>query len=90
MKTVTTKIIREAMHILAGDIQSEDGIANMAILQAAERLKELEELIEKLVESGQLLKNELVLCDDYSPAKSGTTIRWFDSLCDKANNYRNR
>ena len=38
-----TATIAKAMRILAGDIQSDDGVANAACLEAAERLEELAE-----------------------------------------------
>jgi len=40
MKSSTETIIK-AMYILSNDIQSEDGVANAAILEAAIRLEEL-------------------------------------------------
>jgi len=40
MKSSTETLIK-AMYILSNDIQSEDGIANAAILEAATRLEEL-------------------------------------------------
>jgi hypothetical protein len=40
MKSSTDTLIK-AMYILANDIQSEDGVANAAILEAAQRLEEL-------------------------------------------------
>jgi hypothetical protein len=36
-----TEVIIEALRILAGDIFSEDGIANLAIAEAADRMEEL-------------------------------------------------
>jgi hypothetical protein len=41
MKTKTDTLIK-ALRILANDIQSEDGVGNAAIAEAAERLDELE------------------------------------------------
>ena len=41
MRRSTTETIITAMRILAEDIQSEDGIANAAIREAADRLEEL-------------------------------------------------
>lgn len=41
MKT-STKTIAAALRVLAAEIQSEDGIANAAIAEAAERLEEQE------------------------------------------------
>ena len=40
MRTTTETLIK-ALCILAKDIQSEDGVANAAILEAAQRLEEL-------------------------------------------------
>ena len=37
----STETLIAAMHILARDIQSEDGVANAAIFEAAQRLEEL-------------------------------------------------
>ncbi len=45
-----TKTISGAMRILAADIKSEDGVANMACLQAANWLNELQNLIDELNE----------------------------------------
>ena len=47
MKTEIYTLIK-AMRILSVDIQSKDGIANAAILEAAERLQELHEENERL------------------------------------------
>jgi len=47
MKRVETKVISGAMRQLFKDIDSQDGVANMACLEAAIRLDELEaEVIE--------------------------------------------
>lgn len=37
-----TSTIVEALRILSRDIQSDDGVATMALLEAAERMQELE------------------------------------------------
>ncbi|MGA0889454.1 MAG: hypothetical protein ACO3S0_16165 [bacterium] len=47
MKSSTETIIG-AMRILARDIQSDDGVANIAILEAADRLEEQQEEITEL------------------------------------------
>lgn len=41
MRRSSTQTIITAMRILAEDIQSEDGVANAAIREAADRLEEL-------------------------------------------------
>lgn len=43
MKTNTETLIK-ALRILANDIESEDGVANAAIAEAAQRLEELNEM----------------------------------------------
>jgi hypothetical protein len=43
-----TKILIKALRILSKDIYSEDGVANAAILEGAERLKELSDEIDRL------------------------------------------
>ena len=60
MRTETETII-EALRILAGDIFSKDGIANLAIAEAADRMEELSDellfqkrLAEKYVEAGKI------------------------------------
>lgn len=45
MKTDTNTLI-DALRILARDIQSEDGIANAAIAEAADRLEKLQNLLD--------------------------------------------
>lgn len=47
MRRSTTETIIAAMRILAEDIQSEDGVANMAIAEAADRLEELKAAVKK-------------------------------------------
>lgn len=56
-----TKTIIEVLRILAGDIFSDDGIANLAIAEAADRMEELsdellfqKQLAEKYVEAGKI------------------------------------
>ena len=41
-----TKTIIEALRILARDIHSEDGVANATISEAADRLEELQKLLD--------------------------------------------
>jgi len=48
MKRVETKIIIGAMLELARTIQCDDGVANAACLEAAERLQEQEDRIREL------------------------------------------
>ncbi len=56
---VPTKIIAGALRDLSETIQCDDGLANLACLQAAERLEELEYLASELVYETIQLKNQL-------------------------------
>jgi hypothetical protein len=49
------EILVKAMHILANDIQSDDGVANAAIYEAAQRLEEQNQRIKRLEEAGNAL-----------------------------------
>jgi predicted nucleic acid-binding Zn-ribbon protein len=46
-KTNTVKLIA-ALRILARDIESDDGVANMAIAEAADRMEEMQTMIDGL------------------------------------------
>lgn len=48
MRTNTETLIK-ALHILANDIESEDGVTNAAIAEGAQRLEELHEMNRKLL-----------------------------------------
>ena len=50
MKTNTETLIK-ALRILANDIDSEDGVANAVIAEAAQRLEELHEVNKKLLDA---------------------------------------
>lgn len=50
-KTSSDKTLVAAMKVLAVEIQSDDGIANAAIQEAAERLEALTEAIETIRDS---------------------------------------
>lgn len=50
MKTPTEKLVA-ALHALANDIQSDDGVANAAIYEAAHRLEEQNQRIKRLEEA---------------------------------------
>ena len=50
-KKTNTKTLIEAMRILARDIQSDDGVANGAISEAADRMEELQAQRDRLREA---------------------------------------
>lgn len=57
-----TETIIEALRILARDIQSDDGVANATIAEAAERLQELQARsasIDRLIQRNRILLDEL-------------------------------
>jgi len=60
----STETLIAAMHILATEIQSDDGVANAAIAEAAQRLAEQQDRIKRLEEAGNnLLWN---FCPEYT------------------------
>lgn len=50
--TTQTKTLIDALRVLARDIQSEDGVANAAIAEAADRLEQQEDRIRRLEQAG--------------------------------------
>lgn len=58
MRTSTETLIK-AMRILSSDIQSDDGVANAAIAEAAQRLEEQQDRIKRLEEAENRLLNWL-------------------------------
>jgi hypothetical protein len=55
MNTPTETLIK-VLRVLASDIQSEDGVANAAILEAAQRMEEDQEVIFQAGESIKILR----------------------------------
>jgi uncharacterized protein (UPF0212 family) len=55
------------MHILSQDIQSEDGAANAAIAEAAERLAEQHMRIAKLEQENDAMRADLLLWENGGP-----------------------
>ncbi len=53
--TTSTEMLVAAMRALANDIQSEDGVANAAIAEAAQRLEEQQDRIKRLEEAGDAM-----------------------------------
>ena len=80
MKTSTETLIA-AMHILATEIQSEDGAANAAVAEAGERLAEQHMRIRRLEEAGD--KMEAWLRDERLDAVQHTVSKW-----NKAKEYK--
>lgn len=54
----STETLIKAMRILSSDIQSDDGVANAAIAEAAQRLEEQQERIKRLEEVLMDAKNK--------------------------------
>ena len=63
MRTSTETLIA-AMHILATEIQSEDGAANAAIAEAGERLAEQHMRITQLERENDALRADLLLWNE--------------------------
>lgn len=55
----SNKTLADALRILAQDIESPDGVANAAILEAAQRIEELSERVKRLEETGDAMANWL-------------------------------
>jgi hypothetical protein len=60
VKTSTETLIA-AMHILATEIQSDDGVANSAIAEAGERLAEQHMRITQLEQENDAMRADLLL-----------------------------
>ena len=58
MNTPTETLV-SAMRALANDIQSKDGVANAAIHEAAQRLKEQQDRIQRLEAAGDAMADLL-------------------------------
>ena len=63
MRTSTETLIA-AMHILATEIQSDDGAANAAVAEAAERLAEQHMRINQLEQENDAMRADLLLWGD--------------------------
>ena len=63
MKTSTETLIA-AMRILSQDIQSDDGVANTAIAEAADRLEEQQKRITQLEQENDAMRADLLLWEE--------------------------
>jgi hypothetical protein len=66
VKTSTETLIA-AMHILATEIQSDDGAANAAVAEAAERLAEQHMRIAQLEQENDAMRADLLLWENGGP-----------------------
>ena len=66
MRTSTETLIK-AMRILSSDIQSDDGVANAAIAEAAQRLEEQQERIKRLEEALAWYESTVSDCNRHGP-----------------------
>jgi hypothetical protein len=57
----STETLIAAMHILATEIQSDDGAANAAVAEAAERLAEQHMRINQLEQENDAMRADLLL-----------------------------
>ena len=63
----STETLIAAMHILATEIQSDDGVANAAIAEAGERLAEQHMRITQLERENDALRADLLLWENGGP-----------------------
>jgi len=70
----STETLIAAMHILATEIQSDDGVANAAIAEAAQRLAEQQDRIKRLEAAGDAM--EAWLRDERLNAVQYTVSKW--------------
>jgi cell shape-determining protein MreC len=63
----STETLIKAMRILSSDIQSDDGVANAAIAEAAQRLEEQQERITQLERENDALRADLLLWENGGP-----------------------
>jgi len=63
----STETLIAAMHILATEIQSEDGAANAAVAEAGERLAEQHMRISQLERENDALRADLLLWENGGP-----------------------
>jgi hypothetical protein len=63
----STETLIAAMHILATEIQSDDGVANAAVAEAAERLAEQHMRIAQLERENDALRADLLLWENGGP-----------------------
>jgi len=63
----STETLIAAMHILATEIQSEDGAANAAVAEASERLWEQHMRIAKLEQENDAMRADLLLWENGGP-----------------------
>jgi hypothetical protein len=66
VKTSTETLIK-AMRILSSDIQSDDGVANAAIAEAAQRLEEQKDRIKRLEEALAWYESTVSDCNRHGP-----------------------
>ena len=63
MRTSTRSLIN-AMRVLDSQIQSDDGVANAVIAEAAQRLEEQQDRINKLEQQNDAMRADLLLWEE--------------------------
>ena len=63
MRTSTRSLIN-AMRVLDSQIQSDDGVANAVIAEAAQRLEEQQDRINKLEQENDAMRADLLLWNE--------------------------
>ena len=77
LKRTHTDIIAKAMDVLARDIESHDGVANAAIGEAAQRLRELQSQVDKWeAELGAVMPADFKDWHQNDPLERPAVARW--------------
>jgi len=84
-KQTKTDVLASALLKLSNEIRSEDGIANAAIYEASDRLKQYQTITKNLIKIASWLKSDLMLCNDYTPARSGVAISTLSAIIQEVN-----
>ena len=75
MKRSSTETLIAALRVLARDIQSEDGVANAAIAEGAERMHELSAMTRRLVD---IMERDDA--EQFMDADPVTSEEWFGAI----------
>lgn len=59
---------------LQNDLCTSDSSINSVLYEASDRLKQYQTITKNLLKVAQWLKEDLVICEDYNPSKTGITI----------------
>jgi len=84
-KQTKTDVLASALLKLANDLTSEDDNDIIAIVEASDRLKQYQTITKNLIKIASWLKSDLMLCSDYTPARSGVAIATLSAIIQEVN-----